>query len=221
MTRADPRPGRSPARRALHDMRRAVRRRRRLLAAALLAVAVVAGLRSVAPPPAPTVPLLVAATDLPAGTVLTRADLAVVDAPASGPGPPDGALTAVPPALGRTLAAPLRRGEAVTDVRLVAPSLLDGYPGLVAVPVRVPDAGSVALLAVGDRVDLVAADPRAGTAEVVARDAPVLALPGDPEATGGGAAPGGALVVLGSLPSLAPSLAAAGSRAALSLVLVG
>ncbi len=62
---------------------------------------------------------------------------------------------------GRTLAAPLRAGEPVTDVRLVGPALTDGYPGLTAVPVRLPDAGMAALLAVGDRIDLVSADPQA------------------------------------------------------------
>jgi hypothetical protein len=75
------------------------------------------------------------------------------------------------------LAAPVRDGEALTDLRLVAPGLLDGYPGLVATPVRVADAASVALLRVGDRIDLVAADPEGRGAEPVARQAPVIALP--------------------------------------------
>lgn len=217
----DPWPAPPRWRTARRGVRRAVRRHRRLLAAGLLAVAVVAGLRSVAPPPAPTAPVLVAGADLAAGEVLAPDDLAVVDVPLTDPGPPDGALVAAGPAIGRTLAAPLRRGEAVTDVRLVQPSLLDGYPGLVAVPVRVPDAGAVALLAVGDRVDLVATDPRAGTSTVVAAAAPVLALPADEPSAGAGSSPGGALVVLGASPSAAPMLAGAGATAQLAVALVG
>ena len=49
-------------------------------------------------------------------------------------------------------------------MRLVGPALTAGYAGLVAVPVRLPDAGTVDLLEVGDRVDLVAADPQAAAA---------------------------------------------------------
>ena len=59
------------------------------------------------------------------------------------------------------LAGPVRAGEPLTDVRLVGASLAAAYPGAVAVPVRLPDAGMAALLRVGDRIDLVAADPRA------------------------------------------------------------
>ena len=80
--------------------------------------------------------------------------------------------------VGRVLAAPLRQGEPVTDVRLVGPPLTEGYDGLVAVPVRLPDAGMVALLQVGDRIDLVATDPQGGGARIVAADVPVVALPG-------------------------------------------
>ncbi|HSV41049.1 MAG TPA: RcpC/CpaB family pilus assembly protein, partial [Nocardioidaceae bacterium] len=53
----------------------------------------------------------------------------------------------------------------------------DGYPGLVAAPVRVGDADVVSLLRVGDRIDLVAADPQGLQASVVAEGVPVLALP--------------------------------------------
>ena len=65
--------------------------------------------------------------------------------------------------VGRVLAAPLRAGEPVTDVRLVGPADR-GPTRLVAVPVRLPDPGMVALLRVGDRIDLLATDPRGGGA---------------------------------------------------------
>ena len=147
----------SPARAAV---RRAVLRRRRLLSALFAAAAVLAGVRAVAPAPPATESVLTAAHDLPSGTVLGPGDLVTRQLPAGSA--PDGLATGND-VVGRTVAAPLRRGEPVTDVRLVGPSLLDGYPGLVAVPVRIPDTGAAALLEVGDRVDLMATDPT-GTA---------------------------------------------------------
>ena len=177
--------------RAVGSVRRAVLRRRRLLAAVLTAVAVAAGLHAVTAPPPATVSVLVAARDLPAGAELSGEDL--VDAGfAPGTAPDD--LVADP--AGRMLAAPLRRGEPVTDVRLVGPDLTDGLVGVTATPVRLPDAGMVDLLRVGDRIDLVAADPRGTGAETVARDVPVLAIPAADGADGASGLPG-RLVVLG------------------------
>src|SRR5690242_13846156 len=104
----------------LRPVRRAVLARRRALAAALTAVAVLAGLQAVAAPPPPHVPVAVAARDLPAGTVLAPGDVTTVDfAPGSVPSGLAGEVA------GRTLAAPLRAGEPVTDVRLVGPALTD------------------------------------------------------------------------------------------------
>jgi Flp pilus assembly protein CpaB len=188
-------------------LRHAVLRRRRLLAALLTAVAVAAGLHSVAAPPPATVRVSVAARDLPAGEILSADDLVRADF-APGSVPDDLAGDAV----GRTLAAPLRRGEPVTAVRLVGPLLTDGTPGLVATPVRLPDSGMVALLEVGDRIDLVAADPQAGDAEVVASDLPVLALPHDDEASAAAGLPG-RLVVVGATPEEVGPIAAAAVRA--------
>ena len=93
------------------------------------------------------------------------------------------------------LAAPLRRGEPVTDVRLVGPGLADGHPGVTAVPVRLPDAGMVDLLAAGDRIDLVAADPQGAGARVVAVGVPVLAVPGAASEPAGGGVTGRLIVV--------------------------
>ena len=154
------------------SVRRAVLRRRRLLAALLTAVAVAAGLHAVAAPPPATVAVLVAARDLPAGAELEADDLVAAEF-APGSAPDD---VADDPA-GRILAAPVRRGEPVTDVRLVGPQLTEGLNDLTATPVRLPDAGMVGLLRVGDRIDLVAADPRGDGAETVAVDVPVLAIP--------------------------------------------
>ena len=99
--------------------------------------------------------------------------------------------------VGQVLAAPLRSGEPVTDVRLVGPELTAGQPGLVAVPVRLPDPGMVALLDVGDRIDLLATDPQEGGASVVATDVPVLAIPAADDRTSASGLPG-RLVVVGA-----------------------
>jgi Flp pilus assembly protein CpaB len=198
--------------RRLLGLRRAVLRRRRVLAAALTAVAVLAVLRTVAPPPPATVAVLVAARDLSSGTLVSGDDVAEVGyRPAT---VPDG--LAVDP-VGRTLAAPVRRGEPLTDVRLVGPRLTDGYDAatdLVAIPVRLPDAGSVALLAVGDRIDLLATDPSVGDARLVAASVPVLAVPQFDDAASGAVT--GRLVVLGAPPATAEVVAGAAVRDFLS-----
>lgn len=187
-------------------LRRTVLARRRPLAALLTAAAVAAGLHAVAAEPPGRVPVLVAAHDLAAGSVVGEDDVRRAGfAPDSVP-----SGLAVDPA-GRTLAAPLRAGEPVTDVRLVGPALTDGYPGLVAVPVRLPDAGMAGLLRVGDRIDLVSADPQGEAAEVVARSVPVLALPDTPDEVGAtGVA--GRLVVVGADASEVPRIADASVR---------
>lgn len=196
----------------LRPVRRAVLARRRLLAALLTAVAVASGLHVATAEPPRTAQVLVAAHDLPSGTVLGAEDLREVGfAPASVP------VGTVADAAGRTLAAPLRAGEPVTDVRLVGPALAEGYPGLTAVPVRLPDAGMAALLAVGDRVDLVSADPQGGGASVLATGVPVLALPAADDAAVGGPGLGGRLVVVGAPPGEVARIADASVRTFLTI----
>jgi Flp pilus assembly protein CpaB len=176
----------------LRPVRRAVLRRRRLIAALLTGIAVAAGVHAAAGPAPATVPVLVAARDLPAGARIGAADLETVRfAPGSAP-----EAVADDP-VGEVLAAPLRSGEPVTDVRLVGPELTAGRPDLVAVPVRLPDPGMVALLDVGDRIDLLATDPQAGGATAVATDVPVLAIPGADDQTSASGLPG-RLVVVGA-----------------------
>ncbi len=184
--------------------------RRRLLAAVLVAVAVAAGLQASADPPPRRDIVLVAARDLPSGAALAADDLVEVG---FAPGTAPAGLAEAP--VGRVLAAPLRAGEAVTDVRLVGPALTRAHPGLVAVPVRLPDAGMVALLRVGDVVDLVAADPQGGEPAVVAHAVPVLAVP-DHTADAGAQGLGGRLVVVGALEADVPVLADAAVRHYLS-----
>lgn len=185
-------PGLPPTRRRLRAVRHQLRRRRPLIAALLATAACLAALRTLAPPPADTVDVLVAARDLPSGTRLEDDDLVLRAFPVE-LAPPDAATTAV----GRVLAAPIGRGEVLTGVRVVGPGLALAQPGDTVLPVRLPDAGMATLLRPGDDVDLVATDPGTGTATVVARDVTVLATPTDaPDGPAGGS--GGALVVVGA-----------------------
>lgn len=196
--------------------RRAVLARRRPLAALSAAAAVAVGLQAASPAPPARTTVLTAAQDIPAGTVVGPGDVRAVGyAPATAP---DGALRTVEEAVGRTTTSPLRAGEPLTDVRLVAGALLDGYPGTVGAPVRIPDAGAVALLRVGDRVDVLAADPRTGRADVVAESVPVLAVPRARD-QGNEMVPG-ALVVLAVPEETARELAGASVGAYLSLTVV-
>jgi hypothetical protein len=198
----------TPARLAdrLRPVRRAVLRRRRLIAALLTGVAVAAGVHAAAGPAPATLPVLVAARDLPAGAEIGEGDLETVRfAPGSAPE----ALADDP--VGEVLAAPLRSGEPVTDVRLVGPELTVGRPDLVAQPVRLPDPGMVALLDVGDRIDLLATDPQEGGASVVATDVPVLAIPAADDLTSASGLPG-RLVVVGAEADQVTALAEAAVR---------
>lgn len=198
-------PGLPPARRRLRAVRHGLRRRRRPVAAVLLAGSVLAGLRVLAPAPPATVPVLVAARDLPSGARLGRDDLSTRLFPADLA--PAGASTT---GAGRVLAAPLSTGEVLTDVRVVGPDLAATAPGRTVLPVRLPDAGMAALLSAGDVVDLVATDPGSGESRVVARDVEVLA--GAAAVPEGPTGAGGALVVVG----VADAEAVAVSSAALA-----
>ncbi|MCA1711857.1 MAG: Flp pilus assembly protein CpaB [Actinobacteria bacterium] len=197
------------------DVVRALSRHRGLLAAGLAAGSVASALGVLAPSEVPGVLVLRAARDLPAGAALEEADVAAVEVPRAAV--PDGALTALPEVVGRLLAAPVRRGEALTDVRLAGAALLDSDRGGLAVPVRLADAAAAALLHAGDHVDVLAAAAQPGAtpdAQVVADDVRVLAVP----ATGddGGE---GALVVLAVDAPVARRLAAAAVSSRLSVAL--
>ncbi|MDX6359530.1 MAG: hypothetical protein QOH37_2584 [Nocardioidaceae bacterium] len=158
------------------DLRRRVLVHRRTLAALLAGLAVLTGLRAVREPPPAAVEVWTASRDLAAGIVVAPADLTRV---ALLPGSvPDGAVTDPRPLIGRTLAAPLRRGTPVTDLSVVGRPLAAAWPGRVATPVRLSDPGVVSLLRVGDVVDLVVADPQGESpAHVLAAGVAVVAIP--------------------------------------------
>jgi len=156
----------------VRSVRLATARFRRPLLAGCVAAAVASGLQMLAPSPPPTDRVLVAGRDLPAGTTVGPADLTEASWPVGAV--PDGALTADQLGARAVLAVPMRRGEPLTDVRLVGDALLDGQsPGTRAVTVRPADPAMASLLRAGDRVDVVAAGaPTDGSAPAVPGDTP-------------------------------------------------
>lgn len=202
-------------RRAVRHARRKVLRHRRGLAALCAAGAVAAGLQATAAPPPPSVAVTVAARDLAPGRVLSTDDLTTVPLPPDAV--PEGVVT---DPVGRTLAAGATRGQPVTEPVLLGATVGGealGAGGRVAVPLRLPDPGMVALLSVGDTVDLVATDPQAGTGSVVASGVPVLGVPpADEGAAVAGGGPGGRVVVVGLLEGEVAEVSAAAVRSFLT-----
>src|SRR3954471_15343806 len=192
---------------------------RRTIAAVLAGLALLASLSALAPDRPPSRMVWTAAHDLGGGAPLRGADVVLARLPLTAV--PAGALQAGSTVVGRLLAAPVRRGEPLTDVRLLGPSLLAalGRPGQVAVPVRLADGAAAAALArPGEVVDVLAVGSLddASTAQaptVVAAAVIVLAVPGRDGTSDAG------LVVVAVSPEQAAALASAATRSRLSLVL--
>jgi Flp pilus assembly protein CpaB len=129
--------------------------------------------------------VVVAAHDLSPGTTLAQGDLAVHTLP--GDVVPSGALTGPATVVGRVLAAPVRAGEPLTDVRLVGPAdtaLTTGDPRAAAVPVRLADPDVADLLRPGIRVDVVTLDPDQQSDPVLAANATVITVRDTAESQG-------------------------------------
>jgi hypothetical protein len=180
--------------RPLVRLRRRILLHRRPLAALTAGGAVLAGLQATAPAPPETVAVWTARRDLSSGTILQPPDLARTRfSPRT---VPSGAVRDLDEVSGRTLAAPMSRGEVLTARRTLGPGLLRGYPGTTAVPLRVTDGAVASMLRVGDRASFVAADPEGRTAPRELLDhVPVVALPPPDEGTLSGGSPGRLVVV--------------------------
>ncbi len=202
-------------RRRLAQLAQAVLWHRRLLAAGLAAGAVALAMHAADTGPT-TVPLVVTARDLPGGTILGHSDLDVVDVlPASVPG---GSAASIDDVVGRMLAGPARAGEPVTDVRLVGPSLVQGWgDDLLAVPVRIADAGVVTIVRPGELVDLIATPVSGeGRAGPIATRVPLLSIPDQVDA---GLHADGALLVVAVTAEQATALAEAAVSSRLSIAI--
>jgi pilus assembly protein CpaB len=168
------------------------------------------------PPAAAAVAVTVAATDLPAGTVLTADHLAIARLPPEFA--PAGAAGEPGPLVGRILAGAVRAAEPLTDARLVGPGLTALLPvDQVAAPVRLADLAVAALVRTGDRVDVLATLPGSSTADVVAAAAVVLAAagPSSPDH----ADPADGLLLIAVDDATAARLAAAATTATLTVSL--
>jgi pilus assembly protein CpaB len=228
------------------EIRVGVRRYHRLLRAGLVVIAVAIVVARLSPQPAPTTAIVAASRDLPAGAVLTTADLRTITLPPAVV--PAGATTDLAAVVGRQLSAPLRRGEPLTDVRLTDGVLSQPAAGLVSAPVRLADSQAAQLLQPGQRIDVLAASTAVGdagssgsaangssagagtgstgAATVVAAGVMVVAIPVASAPPGGGsqvdsAGVEGALVVLATSPLQARKLAQAQVTSRLSAVVVG
>jgi Flp pilus assembly protein CpaB len=147
---------------------------RRIAAAGLVVLAGVAALRP--NPDGERAQVVVAARDLSPGAALTVDDLRLEKRLA--PTIPDGSQSDIDTIVGSTLAGPTRRGEVLTDVRLLGRRLAESAAGPDArlVPVHPVDGALADLVRPGDVVDIVAASETnsAAAARVVATDAIVV-----------------------------------------------
>lgn len=150
--------------------------------------------------------MVVAARDLSPGTVVGSSEVTLRELPPQAV--PDGAARSPAVVVGRTLAAPVRRGEPLTDVRLTGSELTQAVspdPAMVSVPVRLADPGVAAVLHPGVTVDVVTISEPQGEPVVLARGARVLAV------LESGARPGdrdGRLVLVALAPVAATRVAA-------------
>jgi Flp pilus assembly protein CpaB len=182
-------------------------RNRRIAAALLAAAAFLLAINAVRPGRGATIRVWVAAHDLGGGEPLRRSDLVQESLPRAAV--PGGAIVASNPPIGVMLGAPVRRGEPLTDVRLLSPYLLAAAasPRDLAVPVRVTDGpAALALVQPGELVAVIAAgDSGVGSvapAHTVVSAVRVLAVPDHTTDEGL------ALVVVAATPRQATELAA-------------
>jgi Flp pilus assembly protein CpaB len=135
---------------------------RRIAAGVLVLLAGVAAWR---PDPHSTSREVVVATrDLAPGITVTPDDVALSSRPAGTL--PDGAVTILDAAVGATLAGPSRRGEILTDARVLGSRLtgLSVGPNARTVPVHLADAAVLDLIRPGDVVDVLGAPSADSTA---------------------------------------------------------
>ena len=150
---------------------------RRVVAGGLVALAGIAALRP--NPDGDRAEVVVAARDLHPGAALTLDDVRLETRLAATV--PDGSAADLGAVIGSTLAGPTRRGEVLTDVRLLGSRLAESTagPGARIVPLHLADSALIDLVRVGDVVDVLAAPgtdsqaPGQGS-RVVATDAVVV-----------------------------------------------
>jgi hypothetical protein len=163
---------------------------RRVAAGGLVVLAGIATLRS--NPDGDRADVVVAARDLHPGAALTAEDVRIERR--STTTVPDGSQGELAAVIGSTLASPTRRGEVLTDVRLLGSRLAEAAiapkagPAARIVPLHLADGALIDLVRVGDVVDVLAAPATDSTAsgapavtKVVATDAVVVLVSAKPK----------------------------------------
>jgi Flp pilus assembly protein CpaB len=151
---------------------------RRVAAGGLVVLAGIAAVRS--NPDGDRVDVVVATRDLTPGAALRPDDVRVEKRLATTL--PDGSQADLGAVVGSMLAGPTRRGEVLTDVRLLGSRLAESTagPGARIVPLHLADSALIDLVRAGDVVDVLAAPPtdsQPGTqavSKVVVTDAVVV-----------------------------------------------
>lgn len=132
--------------------------------------------------------VVVTVRDLSPGVTLSADDVALRSRPA--PTVPDGAATALDAVVGATLAGPSRRGEVLTDARVLGSRLagLSAGPDARVVPLHLADAAVLDLIRPGDVVDVLGAPSADADAHprVVASNAVVVLVSAPSTAPGAG-----------------------------------
>ena len=161
---------------------------RRIAAGALVILAAVVALRS--DPQGDRTEIVVATRDLPSGVALTADDVRLENRTAATV--PDGSQSDVGAVIGATLAGPARRGEVLTDVRVLGPRLAESVAGPDAriVPLPLADGALLDLVRPGDVVDVLAAGTEGSDTDarphLVATDAVVVLVSEKPKGAGSG-----------------------------------
>lgn len=199
----------------LDSLRRAFRWHRRGFAALFAAVAVLAGLASWSSRDAGGTEVVVAGHTIAGGAQVTSADLVVTRLPPSAVA--EGAITDPELALGRTVVAEVPARRVLTASDLLGAGELVG-PAMVALPVRFGEAGTIALLEVGSRIDLLGPTAGADAYGVVAASVRVVAIPaGGADGLLAGSGPELVLVEVSSAQAAAIAAAAAVSPLSFAL----
>ena len=155
--------------------------------------------------PTPTMPTVVAVSDVAAGEIVQAEDVQVVAWPADSHPPP--AAASAEAIVGRRATAMIRSGEPLTEQRVVGPSVLAGAgPDAVAVSLPADRWSGSGLIRPGDLVNVVGQTD--GGPRTLAAAAPVLTL--SPESGAVVAVPG----------SAAPAVVAAAATDSVAMVLV-
>ncbi|MFZ1361368.1 MAG: RcpC/CpaB family pilus assembly protein [Candidatus Nanopelagicales bacterium] len=236
------------------NLRHLLHRYRRPLAIVLGVLAILLATASARPSPEPTTRVIAASRTIEAGHTLTQDDLVATEWPVglgagstyfSNPEDAVGRMTAGPVAQGE----PLNAGRIVGPSLLSGSAMSGGNQSEngdevrtqeVAAIVRLADKAYLALARPGDQVDILGADSQtigdyeresspdsnkpAPTAIVLAKDARVLAIPGNDSESGIGATVGlqsnntESVVVLAVNPETAATLAGSSTRYRLSMV---